>query len=582
MILLLWRLSRPVRPAILLAACGQLGVTACHVGLALSLAWALAQLFAGAAVGTLVIVLAAFIGLTLLRVALMAVAETLAMRTAALARQHLRAPLLGQVLRVAADSASGRDSAGLSTIVVQNVEALSAYYSRYVPTVIAAAVGGSAILVLMARYDARSALVAALGALMLPFADRLWLRWRRPSAGTLFGSMGRFSAHLLDSLRGITTLKAFNAQHRRREALGRQAADLRRQAVEVLYAILMRNGVTGVLSLGGVALVTALSVQRVAGGELTVFALLAVMLLAREAFRTLEKLDKTFHMAWAGSSAAQPIIDLIDARPPVPEPDIAAPLPDNHRVVFDNVTFTWPGSAEPALKNLSFTLAPGECVAVVGPSGAGKSTLASLMMRFICPQEGRITLGGTHLNALRAADLHQCVSGVFQHSVLLHGSIEDNLRMGSAQADAPALDQACQLASLAPWLASLEKGLDTQVGEAGNQLSGGQRQRVAIARAWLKGAPVLVLDEATANVDVASEQQITEAIDHLRGRRSMLVIAHRLDTVRHADRILVLQDGQLAECGDHHSLLAEGGLYARLWALQHAHQTQPRKVGARV
>lgn len=577
---LLWNLSRPLRPAIALAACGLLAVSACNAGLALCLAWALASAFAGQPLAGLWAPLGAFLGLTLLRIALNAGAEVLAMRVAALTRQHLRERLLPQVLRVAGDAAAERDSGALSTTLIHNVEALQAYYSRYVPAVLGAALGGGGLLLLMALFDPRSALVAALGALSLPVVDRLWLRWRRPSAGGLFASIGRFSAHLLDSLRGVTTLKAFNAQDRRRDALRQQAKALRGQAMAVLHGILMRNGATGLLSLGGLALVTLLSVEQARAGELSAFALLATVLLAREAFRTLEKLDKTFHVAWSGNGAAAPVAELLAAQSPVPEPARPEPLPILNDVVFQGVTFRWPGSETPALQDLSFTLEPGQCVAVVGPSGAGKSTLAALLMRFITPEAGCVTLGGVDIAQLRSTDLYQRVSGVFQHSVLLHGSLEDNLRMGAPQASPEMLAEACRLASLEPWVTSLEQGLATPVGEGGNRLSGGQRQRVAIARAWLKGAPILLLDEATANVDVASEAHIGAAIERLRGQRSLLVIAHRLATVRHADRILVLDQGRLVESGDHRSLLARNGLYARLWALQHAHEAQPQRQGA--
>lgn len=577
--MVLWRLSRPLRPSILLAAWGQLAVTACHVGQALCLAGALSRLFDGQPLSELWWLLLVFLLLTWLRIVLMGVSEALAMRVAGLARHCLRQRLMGQVLRVAADPTSDQGSGELSTTLVQSVEALQAYYSRYVPAVLGAAFGGGGVLLLMAYFDSRSALVATLAVLALPFTDRLWLRWRRASADGLFASMGRFSTYLLDSLHGVTTLKAFNAQTRRRQVLSQQAGDLREQAMGVLYAILMRNGATGLLSLGGLALVTALSAQRAVAGELSPFALLAVVLLAREAFGTLEKLDKTFHIAWSGSAAAAPVNRLLEAIPGVPEPREIRHLPTHHGVAFEGVSYTWPGSREPALRSVSFTLEPGEFVAVVGPSGAGKSTLAALLMRFVAPDCGRVSLGGVELRELRASDVYAHISGVFQNSVLLNGSIEDNLRMGAPQASREDLAEACRLASLQGWVSGLEQGIATTVGEGGSRLSGGQRQRIAIARAWLRNAPILVLDEATANVDVASERHIGEALERLRGQRSLLVIAHHLKTICHADRILVFDRGRLVESGDHHHLLALKGLYARLWDKQHAHEASLQTEG---
>jgi ATP-binding cassette subfamily C protein CydCD len=221
---------------------------------------------------------------------------------------------------------------------------------------------------------------------------------------------------------------------------------------------------------------------------------------------------------------------------------------------------------------LSLGIAAGSTAALVGPSGAGKSTVANLLLRFWDPQAGRITLDGVDLRALTLDGLRRHVALVAQDTYLFNDTLEANIRMARPEASEAELEQAIARAALADFVAAQPEGLATPVGERGVQLSGGQRQRIAIARAFLKDAPVLVLDEATSHLDAISETLVREALDQLMADRTVLVIAHRLSTVRHADTILVMQDGAVIESGSHGELLARRGAYARLVAWQMAGQ----------
>jgi ATP-binding cassette subfamily B protein len=232
------------------------------------------------------------------------------------------------------------------------------------------------------------------------------------------------------------------------------------------------------------------------------------------------------------------------------------------------VHFTYPGRTRPALDGVDLTLPAGRTAALVGPSGAGKSTLAMLLLRFWDPQAGRILLDGIDLSDLSLAGLRQRVALVAQDTYLFNDTLEANIRLAHPKASSAELARAIERAALTAFVASLPKGLATPVGERGVQLSGGQRQRVAIARAFLKDAPVLVLDEATSHLDAISEAQVRAALDELMRARTVLVVAHRLSTIRHADSILVMQSGRVAEAGTHAELLARQGAYARLVARQ--------------
>lgn len=372
-------------------------------------------------------------------------------------------------------------------------------------------------------------------------------------------------------LGAMRVVQAFNQEGRELERFG--------EAVERTFAtarrrILIRAGLTAiviVLALGGLTALMwqgaiAVAEGRISGGMIAQFVFTGALVAG-----AVMALTEVYGDLLRGAGAAERLNELMRVRPeiaPPPRP-IALPVPARGSMAFQNVTFRYPTRPDaPALADFSLTIEPGETVAIVGPSGAGKSTLFQLAERFYDPQAGVVRIDGVPLREADPADVRARIALVPQDGVLFAASARDNLRYGRPEADDAAIWDAARAANAEAFLRELPEGLDTFLGEDGTRLSGGQRQRIAIARALLRDAPILLLDEATSALDAESERLVQEALERLMRGRTTLVIAHRLATVREADRIVVMNEGRIVEQGTHASLSAAGGLYARLARLQ--------------
>lgn len=286
-------------------------------------------------------------------------------------------------------------------------------------------------------------------------------------------------------------------------------------------------------------------------------------------FDPVRRLTKLASKSQKMMAAAESVFKLIDTEKEKDQGTKICQVKENSVIDFQEIDFRFNGSSEQVLKNLSFTVEAGQTVALVGRSGSGKTTLVNMLPRFVEPTSGQITLDGTPINDFTLASLRRNLSLVSQHVVLFEGSIADNIRYGSNQdADDEELRAVLEASNLWGFVQSLPEGINTQIGESGSWLSGGQRQRLAIARALLKNAPILILDEATSALDNESEKLVQDSLERLMKGRTTFVIAHRLSTVKNADRILVLDDGVIIEDGSHEALLKNSGLYQSLYEMQ--------------
>ncbi|MCJ2178425.1 ABC transporter transmembrane domain-containing protein [Novosphingobium album (ex Hu et al. 2023)] len=437
------------------------------------------------------------------------------------------------------------------------------------------AVGGTIYLVVLAPLFTAGLLGTIMVVLppIVLFSRRL--RAVSRSSQDRVADIGAMTTEVLGALRVV---QAFNQEARE---FDRFAGAVERTFATGKRRITIRAIMTAVimfLIFGSITLMMWRGAVGVAEGTITGGTIAAFVITGGLVAGAFSSLSDVYGDLVRGAGAASRLAELLDERPQISAParPLVLPEPARGKIAFERVTFRYPSRPDTAaLHDFSLTVEPGETVAIVGPSGAGKSTLFQLAERFYDPQSGVIKVDGVPLTSADPAAIRQRMALVPQEGVLFAASARDNLRYGNWMADDAAIWEAARAANAEKFLQELPQGLDTFLGEDGLRLSGGQRQRVAIARALLRDAPILLLDEATSALDAESEQLVQQALDTLMANRTTLVIAHRLATVRKADRIVVMENGRIVEQGNHESLAAAGGLYARLASLQFDERLMP-------
>jgi len=461
-------------------------------------------------------------------------------------------------------SSSGR----LMAVLNDDINQLERFFDR----------GANEILQLITTVVAVGCMMLALsptiaGVSFLPIPVILWgsLRFQRslaPRYGEVRERAGDIASRLANNLNGMLTIKSYTAEDwevRRlteqsdryrlsnRRAIRRSAAFIPLIRFAILFAFL------AILVIGGL---------KAWQGSLAIGTYSFLVFITQRLLWPITTLGSTLDDYQRSMASARRVLDLLDM--PIAIPSGVRPLPlDQVRgeLCFEQVDFAYPGRS-PLLSDFNLQVPAGHTVGLVGATGSGKSTIVKLLLRLYGIQSGRILLDGVPIDTLRLADLRHSIGLVSQEVFLFHGTVAENIAYGSFEASRQSIERAARLAEASDFIEALPQGLDTVVGERGQRLSGGQRQRIALARAILKDPPVLILDEATAAVDNETEAAIQRSLDQITAGRTTLVVAHRLSTVRHADRIIVLDRGRIVESGHHSELLQQGGAYADLWRVQ--------------
>jgi len=505
------------------------------------------------------IAVAAIIGVIIARAMLGYASQCYSSRGALAIQSHLRSQLLARVVSLGPAYTQRHGSAKLSLMLHQGVDSLEDYFAGYLPVVAYCAVIPLAILVAVFPVDWKSGLVLLLTAPMVPFfmilighkAQRLnQQHWQR---------LLRMSSHFLDIIQGLTQLKVFNASRREIEAVKAISDDYGDQTMAILRVAFLSSFMLEFLASISIALVAVILGFRLYYGSVDYVFALWVLLLAPEFYLPFRQLGAQYHAKMAGVSAAADMVELLNQPLSIPNAEqFSAPF----ELRLKQVDFSYPNRPS-TLNDINLTLSEHGLYAIIGESGAGKSTLVDLILGFIEPDDGTITINGEALNAgNRDSWLHHC-GWIAQQGYVFYGSLAFNVAL-SDDGDSDRIQRALAQAGLTDFVAQLEHGLASHVGEGGAGLSGGQAQRLALARAFYRQPSVLVLDEPSSHLDRATEQIVSEAITQYAKTHLVVVISHRLKTVEAAKEIIVLSQGRVIEQGNHQALLRAQGYYADL------------------
>jgi ABC-type multidrug transport system fused ATPase/permease subunit len=391
---------------------------------------------------------------------------------------------------------------------------------------------------------------------------------------------GSLTAVAEESLGNVQVVQAYNRQDyevRRyeREAVGSFRATMASMRLRALF-----TPIVSLIELGGALLVIGLGTYKLSKGELSLGGLLAFMTYLTRLYDPIRSLTKLTTTIYSASAGAERVIELLDERPAVTDRPAARDLGRARGVVtVDSVSSRYPDTDRDAVDDVSFTVAPGETLALVGGSGAGKSTLAKLLLRFHEPDAGEIAIDGQDVRGLTLHSLRENIAVLLQETLVFEGTVRENIAYGRPGASDEQIERAARAADAHEFIVALPAGYDTPIGERGRRLSGGQRQRIAIARAMVRDAPILILDEPTTGLDNESTQRVLAPMRRLMEGRTTIVISHNLMTVRSATEIVVLEHGRVVERGSHGELLARDGAYAQMWR---SHDDEAAPAGAPV
>ncbi len=584
--------NRRARTLLYLAVMAGFGAGALFIAQAILLSGVVNRVFRlGQSLADVLPLLGLMGALLLLRAGLIWAQEVLAQRSASRVKGGLRSRFTARLYALGPAYTRGERSGDLVNAAVEGIETLDPYITQFLPARYLAVFVPLLVLLAVLVIDPWTTLVLIFTGPMLLLLLALIGGRTKAITERRFLELSWLSAFFLDILQGLTTLKLFGRSREQAETIEEISQHYGKTTMEVLATAFQTSLMMEWAATAATAMVALEASLRLMSGVLGFDQALAVLLLTPEFFLPLRQMAVKYHMGTAGTAAAQRVFAVLDAQSGTGGTEgtrvdwggfgaDAGPA-QRYEFVFDDVWLAYParpswqpserlptfdGDGRAALQGFSCTIPHGKTTALVGATGAGKTTVARLLLRFIDPGAGRITVDGLDLQTWDRTAWRQQIAWVPQLPHLFHGTVLDNIRLARPDASMDQVLAVAQAAHAHEFIQALPQGYDTPLGEGGARLSGGQRQRLALARAFLKDAPVLLLDEATANLDARSDTLVRDALARLMAGRTVLLIAHRLELAYSADQIIVLDAGRAAEVGDHATLLAQSGLYTRLVA----------------
>ncbi len=485
--------------------------------------------------------------------------------TAGKIKFSLRRLLLNKLDALGPLYAKGQRSGELSNTMMNGVEALESYFSQYIPQLFFSSIIPLTVLFFVFPQDILSGVVMLVTAPIIPVFMILIGHVAQSLTRKQWKTLSRMSAYFLDVLQGLTTLKILGRSHDEEKKIARISDTFRRTTMNVLKVAFLSALVLEMAATISTAVIAVEIGLRLLYAKMSFQPALFILILAPEFYQPIRQLGARFHAGMEGVSAAQRIFEILETPAQITGKALPPAAWDIKPIItFNNVSYAYPQAQQAVLQEISFRMAPQSITAVVGASGAGKTTLSQLLLRFLQAQSGNILIGDQPLDQIDRQEWRKQIAWVPQNPYIFNRTIRQNLLIANPAATEEQITEAAQLAHLHDFIMSLPHGYDTEIGEQGTRLSGGQGQRLALARAFLKDAPLLILDEPTANLDPQLEGQVQRSVNLLARQRTTLLIAHRLSTVEQAEQIIVLKNGRIAESGSRAQLIQRQGLFYRL------------------
>jgi ATP-binding cassette subfamily B protein len=457
-----------------------------------------------------------------------------------------------------------KQTGDLMSRVVNDTRDFELLYAHMIPESITNIVTFLGVLIVLLTINARLALITCAPIPLILISGVIFSRKVRPYFRISQQKMGELNAKLQDNLSGIHEIQSFGQEAYETSRIDeKNFAHVKAMLQALKISAIFHPSVEFVSSIGTI-LVVAVGGYLAYYNGLRVEDIVAFLLYLSLFYAPVTGLANLLENMQQSLAGAERVLMILDAPCEIRDKEGAVPLKDvKGEITFDHVSFSYIKDI-PVLKDVSFRCAPGQMLALVGPTGVGKTTITQLISRFYEPDEGRILIDGQDIQDVTIGSLRQNISAVLQDTFLFNGTIAENISYARPDATMDEIREAAKAANISEEIEAMPDGYDTVTGERGVKLSGGQKQRIAIARAILRRSPIIVLDEATASVDVETEEQIRDAINSLSGRKTIIAIAHRLSTIRHADQILVIEEGSIIEQGSHEQLMKLNGIYARM------------------
>ena len=478
-------------------------------------------------------------------------------------KRTLRSNIYDKLTRLGPNYTETAATSEVVMLASEGVEQIDTYFAKYLPQLVYSLLAPVTLFVLLVGVHARSAIILLCCVPLIPMSIVAVQKFAKKLLAKYWGEYTTLGDSFLENIQGLTTLKIYQADGWKHEQMNAQAERFRKITMKVLTMQLNSVTLMDLMAYGGAGLGIISAVSAFAKGQLSLTATLTIVLLAADFFLPLRLLGSYFHIAMNGAASAEKIFKLLAAEEPA---DGEQTVPEQAALRLEHVTFGYEKDRT-ILQDVSLTIPQGSFVSLVGESGCGKSTIAALLSGSRTGYTGSVTLGGVPVEQLQRAQRLRALTLVPHNATIFKGTVEANLRMAKPDATEAELWAALEQVNLADFCRS-QDGLQTALHEGGSNLSGGQRQRLAMARALLHDTPIYLFDEATSNVDAESENDIMAAIRSLAGRKTVILISHRLANVVDSDCIYVLDKGRIAERGTHAELLKKQGTYSRLYMAQ--------------